>query len=104
MEKMETLRNAAEAYTPPVTKNITELGRVPVDVEIKDESFTKEDGEEFTIKKISINDTDYRVPVTVLKQLKEILKEMPELKFFKVNKTGEGMKTTYTTIPLLDKE
>lgn len=101
---METLRNAAEAYTPPTTKNITELGRVPVDVEIRDETFTKEDGEDFTIKRISINNEEYKVPLTVLKQLKEILKEMPELKFFKVSKTGEGIKTTYTTIPLLDKE
>jgi len=101
---METLKSAAEKYVPPTTKNITELARVPVDIETKDETFTKEDGEEFTIKKISVDNEDYRVPVSVLKQLKEILKEMPNLKFFKVTSSGSGIKTTYTTIPLIDTE
>ena len=31
---------------------------------------------------------------------KEIVKEKPEVKFIKVNKSGEGLKTAYTVIPL----
>ena len=45
---------------------------------------------------------EYRVPKSVLKQLKEQLEVNPKLKFFKVNKTGEGMKTSYTVIPLVE--
>ena len=42
----------------------------------------------------------YKVPVSVLSALKEILEVKPELKLFKVIKKGEGLKTEYTTIPL----
>ena len=98
-EKMENLKEAAVNYVPPTTRNIAELEKVPVNVEIREESFTKEDGEQFSIKKITVDGEDYKVPVMVLKQLKEILKEIPNLEFFKVNKTGSGLSTSYTTIP-----
>jgi len=46
-----------------------------------------------------VDDEEYRVPTSVLKSLKVILEDKPDLKFFKVKKTGEGLKTEYTVIP-----
>ena len=63
----------------------------------------KNNGETFTYNAINIEGQEYRFPVSVLKQLKEHLKENPNLKFFKVNKTGAGLDTEYFLIPLPNK-
>jgi len=97
---MGTLKDEAEAYEAPQTKNITELDKVSVDVVVEDAEFNRSDGTTFAIKTINVNGAFYRVPISVLKSLKEIVKEKPEVKFIKVNKSGEGLKTTYTVIPL----
>jgi len=97
---MGTLKEEAKAYTAPQTKNITELTKVSVDIVIEDREYPKDDGTTFSMKVITVDGEDYRVPVSVLKSLKEIVKEKPEVKFIKVNKSGEGLKTTYTVIPL----
>lgn len=49
---------------------------------------------------IVVDGEDYRMPTSVLKNLKAILVEKPELKEFKVSKSGEGLKTAYTVITL----
>ena len=97
---MATLKEEAQAYEAPQTKNISELDKVPTDVEVEDKEFTKEDGDKFSLKVINFNNEDYRVPVSVLKALKAILEEKPDLKFFKVKRDGEGLKTTYTVVTL----
>ena len=97
---MGTLKDEAQAYEPPQTKNITDLEKVPVDVVVEERDFTRQDGTSFSMKVITVDGSDYRVPTSVLKSLKEIVKEKPEIKFIKVNKSGEGLKTTYTVIPL----
>lgn len=97
---MGTLGEEAKAYEPPQTKNIAELETVSVDIEVEKKEFTKEDGSTFSINVINVNGEDYRVPTSVLKTLKAILEEKQDLKNFKVKKTGEGLKTEYTVIPL----
>jgi hypothetical protein len=47
-----------------------------------------------------VNGEEYRVPDSVLKALKDNLEVNPKLGWFKVKKTGEGLKTNYTVIPL----
>jgi len=96
---MGTIKDEAKAYEPPQTKNISDLDKVPTDIEIEEREFTKEDGTTFKIKVIVVDDEEYRVPTSVLKSLKVILEDKPDLKFFKVKKTGEGLKTEYTVIP-----
>jgi hypothetical protein len=95
---MATLNEEAKAYEPPKTKNIADLERIPISAEVEEREFTKEDGTTFKLKVIVSDGDDYRVPVSVLKQLKVILEEKPEVKSFKVKKTGEGFKTEYTVI------
>lgn len=97
---MATLKETAQAYEPPQVKNIADLEKVPVDLVIEEREFTKEDGSTFKVKVVVLNDGDYRVPTSVVKSLKAILEEKPDLKFFKVKKTGEGLKTEYTVITL----
>jgi len=99
---MGTLKGDAEAYVQKQTKNVTELAKVSVDLETREEEFTDAEGKPFTVMKITVDGEDYRVPKSVLKQLKEFLKEMPDLKYFKVTSTGSGLNTEYTTIPLAE--
>ena len=97
---MGNIKDESEAYEPPKTKNISDLERIPVSLEVEEREFNKEDGTTFKIKVVVLNGEDYRLPTSVLKNLKAILKEKPNLKEFKVVKTGEGLKTEYTVVPL----
>ena len=105
---MTSIGQEAEEYKPQQTKNIADLNVVPKDTPIEERtfSFTDPEGEtkEVTIKVISIDGEDYRVPAIVLKQLKEHIAANPALESFKVSKTGTGLNTAYTVIPLTGQE
>lgn len=99
---MATLKETAKEYIPKQTKNISDLPEVSVDCEIyHDGTGTDKEGREFTYSYLLLNKEAYRVPSSVIKQLKDMLEEMPNLKKFKVKKSGEGLKTEYTFIPLI---
>ena len=103
---MVTIADAAKAYESTSTKNISELNEVSTELELKDDEFefTDADG---NIKKVQqkitiVNDENYRVPVSVIQQLKVMIEDNPKLTKFKVKKTGEGKDNTrYTVIPLV---
>jgi len=97
---MTSIREQAESYEEKTTKNISDLNKVSIDLETSEESFTKSDGEKFTINLAEIDGNKYRVPVSVLKSLKILLKAEPDMKYFKVIKSGEGMSTSYTVVPV----
>lgn len=97
---MGNIKEEAQAYEPPVTRNISELESVPVSLQVEDRTGTKKDGKSFSYNVVVLNDEDYRVPNSVLKALKVILEEKPDLKEFKVKKTGEGLNTEYTIVTL----
>ena len=98
IENMTTIQEEAKAYVPQETKNITELGKVAVQTEITEATYTDKEGKEFTVKEIEVMGEKYRVPVSVLKQLKSQLEERPDAEFFKVKKSGSGLQTEYTVI------
>ena len=100
MKSMTTIKEASEQYEPATTKNISELAFVSVDLDIYEKTFKEGTDDEFTIKAVMINGEEYRIPNSVLKDLKEIMIKKPELKEFSVSKTGEGLKTSYTVVPL----
>lgn len=97
---MATLIDEAMEYEPSHTKNIAELNRIPTNTEVLVKDFKDSEGKPFSIRVIVVDGEDYRVPVSVLRDLKSILEEKPDLKFFKVKKAGSGMSTSYTVIPL----
>lgn len=98
---MAKLSEEALTYVPPTTKNISELKEVSVSVEIKGKTAGEGDNA-FTYKYLEVEGEEYRVPASVLKQLKAHLEANPKITKIKVNKEGEGMKTNYTVIPLGD--
>jgi len=102
---MATLKEQAQAYESPKTLNIAELESVSVDVEIKEETRTRTDGEEFTIMFIEVDGKKYRVPKSVISGLNAILDKMPDVLTIRVLKTGEGKDNTrYQVVPLDVKE
>lgn len=97
---MTTLSEEALTYVPPTTKNISELKEVKVDMDVLEKTGTNADGEEFKYKYVEVDGEEYRVPNSVLKQIKAQLEENAKLERFKVKRDGEGKKTVYTVIPL----
>ena len=102
---MTNIGESAKAYEPPKTLNISDLDEVSVDLNIQDKAFDvkESDGtvkETIHQKIIEIDGKEYRVPNSVLKQLKVLLEDNPSLKKFKVLKTGEGMQTIYQVVPI----
>ena len=102
---MGTIGEEAEAYEPPKTKIISDLKEVSVDVNLHDDSFETTDKITKKLKTVHqkvliLNDEKFRVPSSVLSQLKVHRAENPGLKKFKVKKVGDGFESVYTVIPL----
>jgi len=92
---MTSIKEKAQAYEPRQIKNIADLDKISVDLDVLEDNEA-----EFPYLYTLIEGERHKVPVTVLSALKDILAENSELKSFKVKKTGEGLKTKYTVIPL----
>ncbi len=99
---MATIKEAAQTYEQKRMKNIADLEVVKTDIEIvENEERTDQEKKPYTISYCVLDGDEYRIPAIVLEQLKQILKEKPDLKTFKVNKTGEGkFGTKYQVIAL----
>lgn len=97
---MSSIRESAEAYVPVETKNIADLDKVNTELEVNKKTFKEGTPEEFTINIIEVDGEEYRMPDTVLKQLKAIMEEKPAMTEFKVKKDGSGLATSYTVVPL----
>jgi len=104
---MANLSEAAKEYEPSQkTKNIADLEKVSTNLELVDDTFEfTKDGKTETVNQqvIIVEEEKHRVPKTVLQQLKVILEDNPDLKFFKVKKTGTTKDDTrYQVIPLME--
>ena len=98
--EQKTLKSEAIAYESRSVGNIADLPKVSTELVIEEREGTNEEGKTFSYKVIIIDGQEYRVPVSVLKSLKAILQDNPNLKYFKVKKTGSGMNTEYIVIPI----
>lgn len=96
----QSIKDSAKSYIPKSVKNIADLKSVSVDLILFDTTQKDQDGVDFSYNYIEDNGEKYRVPDTVLKDLKAILEKKPALKTFAVSKQGEGRNTKYTVIPL----
>ena len=98
---MGSIGEESDNYVPQTTESLTELDKVSVNLEIEERGpFMNDKKEEFMTKVVVVDEKEYRVPLTVLRDLKEIRKEKPDLEFFKVTSNGTGLKTRYTVIAL----
>lgn len=98
-ENMGTIAQEAQNYEPKTTKNICELDIVSTSLDVEDRTGTDNDGKEFGYKVIVQDGEDYRMPLTVLAALKDILAKKSDLKSFSVTRSGTGRDTRYTVIP-----
>ena len=93
---MTKLSDFAKAYEAKAkVNNIAELQSVSTELDIQTDTDA-----EFPYDYVVVDGKNYRIPTSVIANLKVILEENPNLKKFKVKKTGEGMDTRYTVIPL----
>jgi len=98
---MVSIKQFAEAYEKKRMNNIADLEVVNTDVDIQTEVRLDMDNKEYQVSFIVVDGKEYRVPNIALEQLKAILETNPDLKNFKVNKTGQGMATKYQVIPIV---
>jgi|ETNvirnome_2_130_1030620.scaffolds.fasta_scaffold00267_28 hypothetical protein len=92
---MTKLSEEAQAYEPQRTKNVAELSSVSVDLDVKEENDV-----EYPYKYIELDEQRYRVPKSVLGQLKALLEDNKDLKNVQVRAIGTGKDTQYAVIPL----
>jgi hypothetical protein len=101
-----TIGKLAEEYKSNATKNISELPEVSTELEVFDDQFETTDKvtkqtKVVKQKVVTVAGVNYRIPASVLQQLKIVLEDNPTLKKFKVKKSGTMMETRYQVIPLL---
>ena len=94
------IKEFAKEYTPSQMKNIADLEVVRADAEIKKETRKDQNNEDYQVMFIVIDNEEYRVPSSVVTQLKGVIEAKPEVTSFKVTRTGTGMNTKYQVIPL----
>ncbi len=99
-DQMGNLMEEAKAYEPQKTLTVADLEALSLEVPVEDREKTDKNGELFKYKVVVVLDKEYRVPVTVLGDIKEQVKAKPTLKTVKVIKKGTGRDTRYTVIPL----
>lgn len=97
---MATLGESAKAFVPKQTKNIADLPEVDTNLLLLDGSGKDADGVTFDYKYIELNAEEYRVPTSVLSELKGILAARPTTTRIRVTKSGAGISTRYKVIPL----
>jgi hypothetical protein len=98
---MPTLSEFAKTYTPETAKNISDLKEVDVNLSLEDREGTDKNGNNYKYKVIVVDGVDYRVPSSVIGNLKAILEKKPSMKKFSVARQGKTKDDTkYTVIPL----
>ena len=97
---MVTFKDAAKAFQPKKIKNIVDLDQVDVNLNLQNGSGTDSNNNPFTYLYVEVNGEEFRVPDSVISQLKDILEARPDMQKFKVKKTGAGMATKYTVVGL----
>lgn len=93
---MTTLKEGAQAYEPKRTLNIADLDRVDISLPLENREGVGEDGKSYQYKVMVANGIDYRVPFTVLDEMKKMLALKPDLTHIKVIRIGSGLNTRYT--------
>ena len=100
MSETRSLRDSAINYVPRRVGNIADLERISVDIPVERKTYGA-GNDAFTIDVVTVDEEDYRLPVSVVAQLQALM-AVESFEFFKVVKTGITMKETkYTVIPEL---
>jgi hypothetical protein len=97
---MVSLKDTAKDFQPKQTKNIADLEVVSLDYPVEKRTGKDKDNKEFEYNVIIFMGQEYRIPDSVLRDIKAINEAKPTLKTVKVIKKGTGLNTSYTVIPI----
>lgn len=97
---MTNLRDTAKAHEPIRTLNVTDLEALSLEAPIEERTAEDKEGKPFSYKVAMVLGKEYRVPASVLTDIKTLLEAKPSLKTVRVIKKGTGMNTKYTVIPV----
>lgn len=98
---MATVKELAQKYEAPKTLNVSDLEKFDIQTELELKTYPKDDGTTFSYLVATIDGKQYRVPKVVLEHIKAYLLDIPDLRYVKVRKTGEGKTDTkYFVTPL----
>lgn len=98
---MVTLGEGSDGFEPKSMRNITDLEIVKLDVElVMNEERKDSEGKQYIVNYAIVDGQEYRIPSSVLEQIKEIRKQKPDTKAVKVTKSGSGLGTKYNTFAL----
>ena len=106
-QNLGSIKELAQQYQNGTFRKIEEYPFIHVNNQISERTCMTSEGKEFTIKEISIlnketgNTERVRMPNSVLAGLNVLLKDNPHLEYFRVLRTGVGMNTRYTVLPVL---
>jgi len=98
------LREAAERHEQKVTKNIVDLECLDINAEVQPRESTDKAGKLYKYNVTVIDGIEYRIPGSVLGQIKELLKKLPNTQFITVTKAGTGLATRYNVMPFSREE
>ncbi len=104
INKMATLKETAQGYVPKQTHNIADLESFDISEDVQTRKGTNGDGEKYEYFVLVRDEEEYRIPNTVMNDIKNIIdanaKHDKEVTMFAVEKTGEGIKSRYTIVTL----
>jgi len=101
MATKSSIRNVAMQTNVNRTtiKNVSDLKELSLDVDIEDRIFGSGD-QAFTVTGFEMDNVFYRIPKTVLSQIKMLLEDNIDLERVKIKKVGTGMQTQYLVTPM----
>lgn len=99
---MEKLMDVVNKLDSGKLQCLSTLQKVSLDLDVEREQRTDSDGHVFVLYIAEIDRQKYRVPITVMRQIKELKKIIPQLKYFIVKKQGEGIQTQYIVLPQIE--
>ena len=97
---MTNLRDKAKGYVPQTTMNVADLDVVSLDYPIVEREGKDKDNNVYKYNVVLVMGEEYRIPNSVIGDIKTIMSAKPTLKTIRVIKKGTGMNTEYTVIPL----
>lgn len=83
-------------------KNISELPSFSTkSLDMETATRQRQDGEEYEVNITVVDGVEYRIPHTVLMQIKTLQENNPKIDYVKVVRKGQGKEgTTYTVVPV----
>lgn len=85
---MASLKEMALSYQGK--KDIADLEKIPIDIEVKTDTFTNKDKQVVPFNYIEMNGWKYTIKGKMLEELQNLAKANPNAKFFRFKKASNG--------------